>query len=696
MQEDILNLLENKSYTLSKLAKKLKIDKDILKTKLKELIKGNIITKFDKNYYILYSGKITINKSGFYGFITPLDDYKNEDIYTEDLNKLNVQEGDIVKYFIIKNNYNHKNEAIITKIIDHSINEIVGVVSAKMFNSKLKASITLIDESRTFPLLNAKESYDKAIAKCELTYDKFNNIMASLKEIVAYKDDPGKEISAIAAMYNFNVSFPIEVKEEVQNIPSSVREEDLKNRTDFRDLEIITIDGDDSKDFDDAIYVKKNGENYLLGVYIADVSNYVLFNHPLDIEAYDRGTSVYLADRVIPMLPRELSNGICSLNEGEDRLVLACIMNIDSNGRCLDSKIVEGVIKSKHRMTYNKVNKIINGDKDLIDQYHDIYQMLIEANELHHILRNKRENEGSLDFDLPEYSFILNKDGSPKDIIKRERNDAEKLIEDFMIYANSEVAKHMMRLDLPFLYRVHDKPSEEKMANFFSFINDNESMKLIKRGIKPKNVQKILKDLSKKENNEILNNLLLRSMAKAKYSNDNIGHFGLALKNYCHFTSPIRRYPDLIVHRIIKDLILHPKNYEARYCYYLNNLKEIGLKTSIRERNAIECERDVDDMLYAWYMEKNIDKFYKGVITSIVSFGMYVEIDKGIEGLVHIKNINGYYTFDEKKLELISPKHTFKIGDKVEIVVIGSDRRTRKIDFMLKEDYIENEDSSYK
>ncbi len=696
MQEDILNLLENKSYTLSKLAKKLKIDKDILKTKLKELIKGNIITKFDKNYYILYEGKITINKSGFYGFITPLDAYNSEDIYTEDLNKLNVQEGDIVKYFIIKNPYNHKNEAIITQIISHSINEIVGVVSAKMFNGKLKTSITLIDESRTFPLLNAKESYDKAIAKCELTYDKFNNIMASLKEIVAYKDDPGKEISAIAAMYNFNVSFPLEVNEEIKTIPSAVKEEDLKNRTDFRDLEIITIDGDDSKDFDDAIYVKKNGENYLLGVYIADVSNYVLFNHPLDIEAYDRGTSVYLADRVIPMLPRELSNGICSLNEGEDRLVLACIMNIDSNGRCLDSKIVEGVIKSKHRMTYNKVNKIINGDKDLINQYQDIYQMLIEANELHHILRNKRENEGSLDFDLPEYSFILNKDGSPKDIIKRERYDAEKLIEDFMIYANSEVAKHMMRLDLPFLYRVHDKPSEEKMANFFSFINDNESMKLIKRGIKPKNVQKILKDLSKKENNEILNNLLLRSMAKAKYSNDNIGHFGLALKNYCHFTSPIRRYPDLIVHRIIKDLILHPKNYEARYRYYTNNLAEIGLKTSIRERNAIECERDVDDMLYAWYMEKNIDKFYKGVITSITSFGMYVEIDKGIEGLVHIKNINGYYTFDEKKLELISPKHTFKIGDKVEIVVIGSDRRTRKIDFMLKEDYLENEDSSYK
>ena len=535
-----------------------------------------------------------------------------------------------------------------------------------------------------------KKNIDKWInIKGEIKYLK-HDIYLIIKEILGNVDDPGIEIKTIAYTYGFETDFNEEVKAELLTIPTKV-EGNLTNFKDFRNLDIITIDGDDSKDFDDAVNVRINDNgNYLLGVYIADVSYYVKPSSPLDKEAYKRGTSVYLADRVIPMLPHELSNGICSLNEGEDRLVLAITMEIDSSGNVLNKVIEEGIIRSRHRMTYNKVNKILKGDKDLINEYNDIYEMLLNMNKLHEIIRKKRYAKGALEFETDEYKFTLDENGKPIDINLRIRDEAEKLIEDFMIIANEEIAKSLTFHNYPCLFRVHETPDQEKLRDVFNLIT-NMGIKINKdKGdINPKKIQDALTNFNESSLAPILNNLLLRSMMKAKYDPNNIGHYGLALDYYCHFTSPIRRYPDLIIHRLVKDLLLgESKNKAKTIKYYEAVLPEMGLKTSVQERRSIECEREVDDMLYAWYMEDNISKTFSGIITSITSFGMFVTIDKGVEGLVRIEDLlSDYFTFDEKKLILTSPSKTYHLGDKVKVIVINSDKETKKIDFMLESDY---------
>ena len=684
MIERILDIIK-KHHTLSKIAAAAKMNKKSVLDIIRKLIKDNKVISDGDKIYPIYQGKIEITNERF-GFITPLNmDDNTKDFYVSHENFNDAFDSDIVLFYVYKDR-NLKMRANVIKVLEHTKIEVVGTFRIDTYKNKKYYSVVSLDYKDSYNLVLDPnvELFKGAIIKCELVYTE-HNVKARFIELIGYKDDPGVEIAAIAAVYGFNKDFPIEVKDEVEKeIPSTVNEAEIIGRKDFRDLPIITIDGDDSKDFDDAIYVKKEEDGtYTLGVYIADVSNYVKDRSPLDKEAYHRGTSVYLADRVIPMLPRELSNGICSLNEGVDRLVLAIVMKVDGKGKCVDSNLVEGVIRSRHRMTYNNVNKMLNGEEETISKYQDIYQMLLEANELHHIVRKKREAAGSLDFDIDEYSFILNEDGSPKDIIKRTRFDAEKLIEDFMILANEEVAKYMTRLDLPFLYRIHDKPSEEKIAEFLNLVGE----KKIKtdREIRPKQVQDLLKSLEEKPDSNILNQLLLRSMAKAKYSEDNIGHYGLALKNYCHFTSPIRRYPDLIVHRIIKELILHPTNYNKALSYYANHLQEIGLSTSTRERNAIACERDVNDMLYAWYMEGHKNEEFMGIISSMTKFGFFVTIDKGVEGLVREDSLQEKFYFDEKNMKYISKYKTYSLGDKVRVKVLDSNRRTRKIDFELSD-----------
>ncbi len=682
LEDEILLLLES-HHKLGKIAKALGLDKQETKKILKELINKNKVILIDNLYFLVKQGKLEVINNKNYGFILPIDETTEEDYFVSIDNFNGAFPDDIVNFYLYKDRSNNKIRADIINVVEHTRVDIIGEV---ILNKKKNYEVKLIDKDDTYILTDYPNILPGAIIRAKLIYNK--KVTAKYIDIIGYKDDPGIEIATIAAVYGFNSNYPDEVKEEVKNIPQVVLESDLTNRTDFTNLNIITIDGDDSKDFDDAIYVEKNNDNtYTLGVYIADVSHYVKFNSPLDKEAYKRGTSVYLADRVIPMLPRDLSNGICSLNEGEKRLVLAIIMRIDNKGRCLDSSIKEGVILSRHRMTYNNVNKILQGDKALIDKYKDIYQMLLWANELHHIIRKKREDAGSIDFNIDEYKFILNNDGSPKDIIKRERLDAEKLIEDFMIMANEEVAKYASHLELPFLYRIHDKPNEEKLEDFISYAGNMIDIKKNKN-IYPKQIQSILKTIDDKPEASILNQMLLRTMAKAKYSDNNIGHYGLALKNYCHFTSPIRRYPDLIVHRIIKELIIHPKNYDKAYNYYSNNLAEIGLKTSIMERNSIECEREVDDMLYAWYMEQNIGKTYTGIVSSMTNFGLFVKLDKGIEGLIHTKYLDTYYEFNEKDMSFIIGTKVYHLGDKIDIVVTNADKKSKKIDFALKENEV--------
>ena len=644
-------------------------------------------------------------KNEFFGFIIPSEEGK-DDIYVSIRNIMDARDGDTVAYYTYEDYYkgNIKEYADVIKVLARNKKELVGIVKVKKTKKGTEYYLIPTDESidmKPSLLLSPSEVVlPGMVVRTSLHYNG-SKVKASLIEVVGNIDDPGIEISTIAATYGFASDFPLDVKEEVSHVKQELEAKDYVGRKDFRDLKIITIDGDDSKDFDDAVSVNilPNG-NYSLGVYIADVSDYVRFNTPLDNEAFKRGTSVYLADRVIPMLPHELSNGICSLNEGVDRKVLAITMEIDSKGKCVNYEINEGIIRSTHRMTYNLVNLMLKGNEAVIEKYNDIYKMILDMNDLHNILRAKREKQGGLEFETDEYKFTLNSDGSPKSISLRQRDEAEKIIEDFMIKANEMVAYHMSVSELPALYRVHENPDQDKLRQVFNLIT-NMGVKLdkTKHDINPHQIQKALEDIKDSPKEAILNQLLLRSMMKAKYQPENIGHYGLALEFYAHFTSPIRRYPDLILHRIIKELIIHPEAFKRDYNYYLDNLDEIGLKTSASERRAIECERSVDDMLYAWYMEANINKVYRGVITSITGFGMFVSIDNGVEGLVHIRTMqDDYYTFDEKNLELQSPNKTYRLGDMVDVLVIASDRNTRKIDFMLVDNAREvgllDEDSS--
>ena len=610
----------------------------------------------------------------------------------------NAYNGDIVNILTIgKVNYADKLEsAIVCNIIERANTHVVGSLAVKgkkypkyyikSNSSKFNLNVDVLDN-------NISNLEVGQIVSAELEYIDFRVFAKNLK-LVGNPNDPGIEITEIALEYGFELAFSDETEKEIKKIPDNVLNDELSGREDFRDLPIITIDGDDSKDFDDAVYVEKlNNGNYMLGVYIADVSHYVKENTPLDKDAYKRGTSVYLADRVIPMIPHKLSDGICSLVEGEDRLVLACLMEIDNKGRLVNYDIKEGVIKSRHRMTYKKVNGILNNDPILCDEYKDIYDMIHLMNELSKIIRSIRHKKGAIDFETAEYKFSLNPNGSPKSINKCERLDAEMLIEDFMLKANETIAYHMNIMNLPIVYRVHEKPDQEKLHNILSTIKLlGVEYKNIKDDIKPHDLQNILEGLDDNPNKDIINNMVLRGMMKAKYSNNCIGHYGLQMNYYCHFTSPIRRYPDLMTHRMIKKLLLHPtNNIDSLIKKYNEIIPDIAYRNSKSERNSIDCEREVDDMLYAWYMEKHIGEDMIGVIVSMVPYGMFVELSNGAEGLISFQSMDGYYTYDEDTYTASNGIKTYRLGDKVEIVITNSDKDKHQIDFMLKEDYLRME-----
>ncbi|MDE7162191.1 MAG: VacB/RNase II family 3'-5' exoribonuclease, partial [Anaeroplasmataceae bacterium] len=444
-------------------------------------------------------------------------------------------------------------------------------------------------------------------------------VEAEILEIIGHKDDPGIEISQIALEYGFQTEFPKEVYDEIHQIPEEVLTTEIQGRKDFRNRLIITIDGEDSKDFDDAIDITKDEDgNYQLGVYIADVSHYVKENSPLDKEALKRGTSVYLADRVIPMLPHKLSNGICSLNEGVDRLVLACLMKISPKGNLLEYDICEGVICSKHRMTYPKVNALLHQEPAMLASYPDLIEPIHMMQELSQILRRKRQKMGALEFDITEYKFKLDEQGKPISIKPIQRDVAELLIEDFMLLANETIAYHLSIMNFPCVYRIHEKPDQEKLSQTLEELSTiGVEFPLNKKKISPLDLQKLIRGMNQFSHPEIYHQLLLRSMMKARYSETCLGHYGLAMQYYCHFTSPIRRYPDLMVHRIIKEVLLHPKHLEEQIKHYTTILPSIATKSSVLERKSIDCERDVNDMLSAWYMEDNLRKEFIGIITSL-------------------------------------------------------------------------------
>lgn len=504
-------------------------------------------------------------------------------------------------------------------------------------------------------------------------------------EVLGDEDDFKTLQLALIRTHKLYEEFPAEVMAEASKIPQKVKASDIKDRLDLRNELTFTIDGADARDFDDAVSISKRGDNYILGVHIADVGNYVKYDSELDGEAYLRGTSSYFPNLVLPMLPKELSNGICSLNEGEDRLTLSCIMEIDKKGKVLSHKICESVINSKKRFTYDEVYDIICKKPDALEKYAPFKEAIFIMNELSHILGDVKKANGMLDLDIPEPHFELDENEKVKVVEPRERNDAHILIENFMVLANETVAKHYAIKKYPFIYRVHEKPSRDKIASFIYFVNSLGVQTPEQIGdVEPAYLQDILKKLDGEDFEKTCNKVLLRSLQKARYSEDCLGHFGLALDYYCHFTSPIRRYPDLCIHRIIKEDLKKKNISQARQEELMDFVTDASLRSSEREKNAIEAERDVDDLYKTYYMQDHLNEEFEGVISGVQSYGFYVELDNTVEGLVRVENLpEDAYLYYEKTFKLKGQSHCYGLGDVVRVKAVMANMQERKIEFAL-------------
>lgn len=507
-------------------------------------------------------------------------------------------------------------------------------------------------------------------------------------EILGHITDPGTDILSIVKEYDLPVEFPEKVMNQAERVSDRISEADKQGRMDLCQVQMVTIDGEDAKDLDDAVSLHMEGENYILGVHIADVANYVQERSALDKEALKRGTSVYLVDRVIPMLPRKLSNGICSLNEGEERLALSCIMTIDKKGTVTDHVIAETVICVNRRMTYTSVKKILDGDEKETEKYMEQVPMLRLMQALSKVLREKRGKRGSIDFDFPETKIKLDENGHPVEILPYERNAATKIIEDFMLIANETVAEDCFWQQMPFLYRTHEKPDPDRMKKLITFLgNFGYTLRMKDREVHPKEVQKLLVKLEGTPQEALIDRLTLRSMKQAKYTTECRGHFGLAAKYYCHFTSPIRRYPDLQIHRIIKDSI-RGRLAEGKILHYQKLLEEVAVQSSERERTAADVERETIRLKKAEYMGRHLDEEFEGVISGMTPWGIYVELSNTVEGLVRAASLQGdYFEYNESTYEMVGThtKKTWKLGQKVRIRVTGTDLAARTIDFEMAE-----------
>ena len=696
LEEKILEQLkkENKAYSAFELENELNLKKEqfsqLIKTlnKMEEELK---IYRTKKDNYMLFTnshikiGKLSVNKRGF-GFV---DVGTDQDIFipTDSLNKAIHNDKVLVE---ITTKKTEEPEGRILKIVDRNLNNMVGEFYYKqgkpyidLDDKKVKIQIS-IDPKKTKGAMNGHKVLVKITNKL---HD--NTYKGEILKILGHRNDPGVDILSIIAKYSIDDIFNDEVMKQTEKIPLKVYTEEQKNRKDLRNEEIFTIDGDDTKDIDDAISLKiKENGNYELGVHIADVSHYVTEDSPLDKEAYSRGTSVYLADRVIPMLPHKLSNGICSLNPEEERLAISCIMEIDRDGKVIDYEIEPSIIKSRKQMTYKNVNKIL--EENIVPEGYEPYvDTLKKMADLAKILRKYKEKRGYIDFEIDESKIIVDEKGKAIDVKLRERGTGEKLIEDFMIAANETVATHISYMELPFIYRIHGEPSEEKINNFRKFISIL-GYKIIgdRKEITPKSMQKMLDQLKDKPEYNIISSILLRSMQKAVYDRNNIGHFGLASKCYTHFTSPIRRYPDLIVHRLLHTYIFDNKIDEETINKYDYRLIDIAAHSSERERASIECEREVDDMKKAEYMQDHIGEEYEGIVSSIMPFGMFVELPNLIEGLVRMDDLtDDFYTYSEETFSLVGRKNKrgYRLGDKVKIKVKNANKEEKTIDFTIKE-----------
>ncbi|MFC6323001.1 ribonuclease R [Companilactobacillus baiquanensis] len=637
------------------------------------------------------------NDKGF-GFVR-YDEVEPDAFVTRD-NTLHAVNGDTVEVKITKpsNPWIDKGpEGEVIKIIERSLTKVVGEFYpysdaqveksghfgyVKSHEKKIASYMIFISNKGLHPQMGdmVQVSID------EYPNDKHPQSMeGTALEILGNKNDPGVDIMSIVVDNDINPEFPDDVLKQAESVPDHVLESDRVGRKDLTDNMVITIDGDDSKDFDDAVGVEKlaNG-NYHLEVHIADVTHYVTEGSALDNEAYERGTSTYLVDRVIPMLPFRLSNGICSLNPGEDRLALTCDMEIDPQGNVVKHEIYPSIIQSKYRMTYNNVNSILDGDPELLAEYKELAPTITEMAELHKILFNKRHLRGAIDFEETEAQIIVDENGKPIDIKLRERGTSERMIESFMLAANETVAEHYSLKHVPFLYRVHEKPDDEKVKNFFEFVAAmGVDVKGNLKEITPKMFQGVLAKVIGTPEEAVVTIMLLRSMQQARYSDNPLGHFGLAAKYYTHFTSPIRRYPDLIVHRMIHSYAENGFTDDEQ-AKWSSKLSEIAEHSSGRERKSIDAERAVDDLKKTEYMADQVGQEFDAVVSSVTSFGMFIQLDNTVEGLIHISNMkDDFYEYDEKSMSMHGrgTGKTFKVGQAIKVKLIRADVEHRQIDF---------------
>lgn len=691
----ILELMRDKHYVPMKFKELVVIlnvrkeDRKLLDIVLSELVNEGKICLSKRGKYSIpkeqyVKGVFISNERGF-GFVEPEDG--GDDYFIPEAEINGAFHHDMVLIAVDPVQSGKRKEGKIVKILSHEIREVVGY-----FQKNKGFGYVLPDNQRIATDIYIAGKYTmgavqghKVVAKILNYGTKEKKPEGIITEILGHANDPGVDIMSIVKSYDIPSEFPAEVMEQVKDIPEEVSIEEKEGRMDLRKWQTVTIDGEDAKDLDDAITLHKENGIYTLGVHIADVSHYVTENSPLDQEARERGTSVYLVDRVIPMLPHKLSNGICSLNQGVDRLALSCIMKINEKGEIFDHQVAETLIHVDRRMTYTAVKEIV-ADKNLntINAYEEFVPMFDLMAELSEILRRKRYARGAIDFDFPECNIKLDENGHPKSVEPYERNVATKIIEDFMLAANETVAEYFFWQNVPFVYRNHEEPDSEKMSQLTTFIrNFGYSVKVAGDEVHPKELQKLLKRIEGTPEEAMISRVTLRSMKRAEYTPECKGHFGLAAKYYCHFTSPIRRYPDLQIHRIIKECIQN-KMSEKHKEHFQTILLEVTGHCSMTERRADDAERDTDKLKKAEYMRSQIGEEFIGVISGITNFGIYVELPNTIEGLIHVSNMpDDHYIYDEESYAMIGERtqKTYKLGQPVKIRVEASDKIARTIDF---------------
>lgn len=681
-----------------------KEDREEFRSVLQELLAGGQLMLTIKGKYMKSNGRVLtgtfISNSKGFGFVEI--EGRKEDLFIPEDKTGGAFHKDTVEVALLPEQSGRRQEAQVLKILARGMTQVVGTYERTRENY----GFVIPDNPRIVQDIFVPKEHSKGAVSGHKVVAEITDYgtgrrspEAKIVEILGHVNDPGVDILSIARGFELPVEFPEKVLHQAERVSCDVSEADRAGRRDLRDVVMVTIDGEDAKDLDDAVSVSFDGEKYHLGVHIADVTNYVQENSALDREALKRGTSVYLVDRVIPMLPHALSNGICSLNQGEDRLALSCLMTVNDKGEIVDYEICESVINVNRRMSYTVVKELLSVKEtadSLLREYAGLLPMFREMEKLAALLRQKRKARGSVDFDFPECKIYLDGEGHPVDIRPYERNVATDIIEDFMLAANETVAQHFYWLELPFVYRVHDVPDPDRLQKLSAFINNfgyymksvgRTGAKVGSEEVHPKEFQKLLAKVAGTPEEAMISRMALRSMKQAKYSVECTGHFGLACPYYCHFTSPIRRYPDLQIHRIIKEQ-LRGRLQEERTVHYREILPDVAKHSSETERRADEAERETDKLKKVEYMEDRIGESFEGVISGITGWGIYVELPNTVEGLIHVSRLPGdYFCYHEETCEMVGEQtgRAFKLGMPVRITVESCDRFNRTIDFSLEE-----------